>query len=138
MRLGGINHVATLTSDMDRLQHFYEDIFDADLLGDMREPGVRHASIALGPDTFLHPSEIEGNEQAEQALPMFELGRLDHLALNTAARADFEEGRRRLIAVGASDGTITDYGTVLSVSFRDPDGMECELCWNKHEARSAL
>jgi catechol 2,3-dioxygenase-like lactoylglutathione lyase family enzyme len=121
---------------MDRLQRFYQGTFDADLLGDMREPGVRHSFIALGPDTFLHPYEIEGNEQADHALPMFERGRLDHLALNTATRADFDEGRRRLMAIDASDGTITDYGTMLSVFFRDPDGMECELYWNKHEERS--
>jgi catechol 2,3-dioxygenase-like lactoylglutathione lyase family enzyme len=116
---------------MDRLQQFYLDTFDAELLGDMHEPGVRHSFISLGPDTFLHPYEIDGNTQATAGAPMFERGRLDHLALNAATRADFDEGKRRLIAAGASDGTITDYGSMLSVFFRDPDGMECELCWNK-------
>jgi catechol 2,3-dioxygenase-like lactoylglutathione lyase family enzyme len=131
MRLRGINHIATVTSDMDRLQQFYKETFDAELLGDMEEQGLRHSFIALGPDTFLHPYEIDGNEQANTSLPAFERGRLDHLALNAATRADFDEMKGRLIAAGASDGTITDYGTMLSVFFRDPDGMECELCWNK-------
>jgi hypothetical protein len=33
--------------------------------------------------------------------------------------------------LGASDGTMTDFGTKLSVFFRDPDGLEAEVLWNK-------
>ena len=131
MKLSGVNHVATMTADLDRLVRFYRDTFDAEALGEMSEPGVRHAFISLGPETFLHPYQIDGNAEASKVLPMFERGRLDHLALNAADRSDFEEGRRRLVASGASDGTITDFGSMLSVFFRDPDGMECEFCWNK-------
>ena len=29
----------------------------------------------------------------------------------------------------ASDGTINDYGPMLSVHFVDPDGMASEVCW---------
>ena len=33
--------------------------------------------------------------------------------------------------LGTSDGTITDFGTKLSVFFRDLDGLEAEVLWNK-------
>ena len=46
-------------------------------------------------------------------------------------RETFEHIRVRLMHLGASDGTMTDFGTKLSVFFRDPDGLEAEVLWNK-------
>jgi hypothetical protein len=39
-----------------------------------------------------------------------------------------------MMQLGASDGTITDFATKLSVFFRDPDGLEAEVLWNKDPA----
>ncbi|HLN41757.1 MAG TPA: hypothetical protein VK215_04865, partial [Acidimicrobiales bacterium] len=36
--------------------------------------------------------------------------------------------RDRLMARGAADGFVTDFGPILSVFFRDPDGLEGEVC----------
>jgi hypothetical protein len=46
----------------------------------------------------------------------------------------FEEIRRRLIERGASDEFVTDWGPVLSLFFRDPDGLEGEVCVNNPDA----
>jgi hypothetical protein len=59
---------------------------------------------------------------------MFGRGRLDHLALQAASLEAFEEIRRRLRARGAADDFVTDFGPILSLFFRDPDGLECEVC----------
>ena len=32
------------------------------------------------------------------------------------------------MARGAADDFVTDFGQILSVFFRDPDGLECEVC----------
>jgi predicted lactoylglutathione lyase len=41
-----------------------------------------------------------------------------------------KEIRDRLVAVGASPGEITQFGTaLLSVFFRDPDGSELEVAY---------
>ena len=61
-------------------------------------------------------------------------GRIDHFGLNASSRETFEHVRVRLMQLGASDGTITDFGTTLSVFFRDPDGLEAEALWNKDPA----
>ncbi len=46
----------------------------------------------------------------------------------------FVEIRRRLVARGASDGFVTDFGRAHSVFFRDPDGLEGEvLLWLSHD-----
>ncbi len=92
MLLNGINHVALLTNDTNRLPDFYREIFDATVSRD-----------------------------------------------NEAASLEaFVEIRRRLIQRGASDGFVTDFGPVLSVFFRDPDGLEGEVCVANPDAQPGV
>ena len=58
---------------------------------------------------------------------MFGRGRLDHLGLRAPTLEAFDEIRSRLMAAGATDGFVTDFGPKLSLFFRDPDRMECEV-----------
>ena len=127
--LDGINHVAVLTADTDRLTTFYADMFEATVDGEVREgDGFRLTLVKVGPNSELNVFEIAGNDQARRQVPMFERGRLDHLGLQAASIDAFETIRDRLVAVGASDGFVTDFGQVLSLFFRDPDGLEAEVC----------
>jgi len=132
MLLDGFNHVAVLTSDTERLQAFYADIFDAVVLRDGPEsddhPDVRMTVIHVGPQSELNVFEVKGNHEAEHQTPMFGRGRLDHLALQAASLEAFETIRERLMARGAADDFVTDFGPMLSLFFRDPDGLECEVC----------
>jgi hypothetical protein len=59
---------------------------------------------------------------------MFGRGRIDHLALQASSFESFKEIRRRLMECGAADDFVTDFGPALSIFFRDPDGLECEVC----------
>jgi len=129
--LNGVHHLATLTADMDRPINFYELVFDARVILDVEEEGLRHAFIELGPDTLLHPFQIPGVDVPQGDVPMFARGRLDHVGLNAHSEAAFREVRRRIVAAGAGDGTVTDIGVVLSVSFTDPDGAGHEVIWTK-------
>jgi catechol 2,3-dioxygenase-like lactoylglutathione lyase family enzyme len=129
MLTSGFNHVATITRDTDRLVTFYEEVFDAKVDGTVQEnPGVRLTFLRVGPDTELNVFEIEGNTEAERQTPMFGRGRIDHLALQAASLDAFETIRDRLIERGAADTFVTDFGQILSIFFRDPDGLECEVC----------
>jgi catechol 2,3-dioxygenase-like lactoylglutathione lyase family enzyme len=128
-----MHHLAFLTADMDRLISFYERIFDARVTLDLEDGDLRHAFIEVGPHTVLHPFEIRGVEVPGRQ-PMFERGRLDHFALNTASEDAFREIRRRLIAEGAhatEGGLVTDMGSMLSFTFHDPDGAWVEIMWVK-------
>ena len=69
---------------------------------------------------------------------MFGRGRIDHLALHAESLGAFETIRDRLIACGASDGFVTDFGPILSVFFRDPDGLECEVCVANPDAQPGV
>ena len=129
MLLDGINHVAVLTADTDRLVSFYGEVFDATVDGEMRGgDGVRLTLVKVGPHAELNVFEITGNDEASRQVPMFGRGRLDHLGLQAASLEAFNTIRDRLVERGASDGFVTDFGHVLSLFFRDPDGLEAEVC----------
>ena len=129
MLLSGINHVAILTSDTDRLCAFYRDMFDAEVDGEVRpDEGLRLTMIRVGPASELNVFEIDGNTEAERQTPMFGRGRIDHLGLHAGSIEAFERIRDRLVAAGATDGFVTDFGPALSLFFRDPDGLEGEVC----------
>jgi catechol 2,3-dioxygenase-like lactoylglutathione lyase family enzyme len=127
--LDGVNHVAILTNDTDRLHQFYRRVFDATVDHDDEVgPGVRLSFVDIGPDAQLNVFQVDGNAEAHRQTPMFGRGRIDHLALQAASVDAFDTIRRRLMEEGASDGFVTDFGPMLSVFFRDPDGLECEVC----------
>ena len=143
MLTSGYNHVAVLTNDTDRLHRFYEETFDAvvrrDGPGSEDAPGsVRFSIVDVGPTAELNVFEIEGNTEAERQTPMFGRGRIDHLALQAASLEAFETIRERLMARGAADDFVTDFGPVLSVFFRDPDGLECEVCVVNPDAKPGV
>ena len=130
----GPHHLATLTADMDRLIEFYETVFDAKVLDDMREEGLRHVFIELGDGFVLHPFEVPGIDVPQGEIPIFERGRIDHLALRAETEEDFWEIRERIYKAGAGDGEggqVTDLGPLLSVGFTDPDGVWGEVCWER-------
>ncbi len=136
MLTNGYNHVATLTNDSERLHAFYVEVFDAKVRteGGPEDAPVRLTFIDVGPFSELNVFEVVGNTEAERQTPMFERGRIDHLALQAASLDAFETIRDRLMARGASDGFVTDFGPVLSLFFRDPDGLECEVCIENPDA----
>jgi catechol 2,3-dioxygenase-like lactoylglutathione lyase family enzyme len=92
------------------------------------DQGPRLSIIKIGDWAELNVFQLEGNTEADRQVPMFGRGRLDHLALQAASLPDFEEIRRRLMDRGAADDFVTDFGPMLSLFFRDPDGLECEVC----------
>ncbi len=135
MLLNGFNHVALLTNDTDRLVSFYRDVFDAEVDGQQQEnPHVRLTFVRVGEAAELNVFEVEGNTEADRQTPMFGRGRIDHLGFQAASLEAFEEIRRRLMARGAADDFVTDFGPILSVFFRDPDGLEGEVCVTNPDA----
>ena len=136
----GVNHVATVSKDLDVLVDFYSRIFDSECLLDLEVPFMplkqeggkgRHVFISLGGPTVLHAWQIDGVDPNEFDGEIFGRGRVDHFALETETYADFEHLRQRLVDEGASTGEVNDFGLMLSFSFRDPDGLWTEVAWWK-------
>ena len=137
MLLGGINHVAILTKDTDRLHAFYREVFDATVFNDNREEELRLSLVNVGPAAELNVFEIAGNAEADRQTPMFGRGRIDHIGLEAASKEAFDEIRARLIAREATDGFVTDFGIALSLFFTGPDGLEGEICLHNPKATPA-
>jgi catechol 2,3-dioxygenase-like lactoylglutathione lyase family enzyme len=138
MLLKGLNHVGLITNDATRLNDFYKEVFDAEILRDGSElpdgKGPRMSIIKIGDWAELNVFQIEGNTEADRQTPMFGRGRLDHLALQADSLDAFETIRSRLMERGAADDFVTDFGPMLSLFFRDTDGLECECCVENPDA----
>lgn len=139
MLLHGVNHVAILTSDTERLQTFYRDVFDAIISRDTQETeSMRLSFIDVGPSSQLNVFEIDGNDEAARQTPMFKRGRIDHLGLEAAALEACDLIRERLMQRGSTDGFVTDFGPVLSLFFTDPNGLEGEVCVTNPNAQPGV
>ena len=125
----GLNHVAVTTADLDRLCAFYAELLDADIIDTPAPPGIRAATIRIGPGAGLAVLEAPGNAHVDGSTAMLDRGHLDHVAFDVAGPAELDELRRRVVALGAGDGAVSDYGPMPSVYFVDPDGMGTEACW---------
>jgi catechol 2,3-dioxygenase-like lactoylglutathione lyase family enzyme len=138
MLLDGVNHVAVLTNDTDRLHAFYQDVFEATVSRDAPAgPGMRLSFVDIGPHTELNVFQIDGNDEANRH-KMFGRGPIDHMGLHAASIDAFDIIRDRLIERGATDGFVTDFGPILSVFFRDPDGLEGEVCVPNPDAQPGV
>lgn len=128
----GLQHVAIITKDTDRFLAFYRDVFEVVVVKDgakiLHGEGPRLSIIEIGEFSDIWVCEIEGNTEADRQTPLFGRGHLDHLALQAASLEAFGEIRSRLMARGAADDFVTDFGFMLSTIFRDPDGLEGEVC----------
>jgi len=130
MLLNGINHIALISKDIDALRAFYTEVFDAEVgptkpHGDQGDETM--TTIRIGPHTELNVFTIAGNSEPDRQKPMWGRGRLDHFGLQAASAGSFETIRQHLVEHGASDGEVNDFGSVRSLFFRDPDGLEGEV-----------
>ncbi len=129
--LAGINHVAVLTPDLDRLVRFYGRVFDARVELEMKEGSLRLALINVGTNSLLSAYQLATVEVPAADRPRFDRGRHDHIGFNAASEDAFRELRNRLLAIGATDGVVTDVGPAQLFCFTDPDGWEGEVLWMK-------
>lgn len=127
----GFNHVATLTTDMDRTVEFYQEAFDAVVLFEIPEaedhPWMKVLDLGGGAalNVFQTPAEAIVGERRRQG----GRGAIDHYGLAVDSRSTLEVVRQRLVDAGAQEvGDIHQLGPMWSLFFRDPDGMELEVC----------
>ena len=128
----GFNHVATLTPNTERLVAFYRDVFGAEITFEMEATPdhPRMTILDLGGGTALNVFEAPAEEIIGERRKQGGRGAIDHYGLNVDSLATLEQVRERLLAAGADIGEIQRLGSEWSLFFRDPDGMELEVCCN--------
>jgi catechol 2,3-dioxygenase-like lactoylglutathione lyase family enzyme len=126
----GFNHVATLTPDMDRTVGFYRAVFDAEVLFEMeaRDDHPQLTILGLGGGAALNVFAATADDIIGDRRRQGGRGAIDHFALAVDSLATLERVRDRLVAASADIGEIQRLGDEWSLFFRDPDGMELEVC----------
>lgn len=122
-----------MTPDLGRFASFYTDVIGLRLVVVLRqnhEPYLRHAVFQVGASaTVIHGFEHPGYDPIAEGLGVERghRGRLDHFGFMVPDGLELQEVAARLRAAGASDGEVRSLGPVLSVHYRDPDGLEGEI-----------
>jgi catechol 2,3-dioxygenase-like lactoylglutathione lyase family enzyme len=126
----GFNHVATLTSDMERTVQFYRDAFEAELVFEVDAKGdhPRMSILDLGGGAALNVFEVAAGDIIGERRKQGHRGAIDHYALAVDSKEILEQIKVRLVDAGAEVGEIQRLGGEWSLFFRDPDGMELEVC----------
>ena len=127
----GFNHVATLTTDLDRHAEWWGRVFGATVTFKM-DPAPDHPRMFIldvGGGAALNVFEVSEEEIIGERRRQGGRGAIDHFALMVESRDVLEHVRERMLAAGAQEvGQIQQLGSELSLFFRDPDGMELEVC----------
>ena len=126
----GFNHVATLTTDLDRLAKFYADAFEATISFQMEREGdhPRMFILDLGGGAALNAFEVPSDEIIGEQRRQGGRGAIDHFALAVESRDELDATRDRILAAGGDVGEVQRLGSEWSLFFRDIDGMELEVC----------
>ena len=127
----GFNHVATLTTDMDLTVGFYEQAFGGSVTFVMEKTDDHPYMkiVDLGGGAALNVFEVPADQIIGERRRQGGRGAIDHFALAVDSRATLEAVQQRLRDAGAQEvGEIQRLGAEWSLFFRDPDGMELEVC----------
>ncbi|MBV8959696.1 MAG: VOC family protein, partial [Actinobacteria bacterium] len=85
--------------------------------------------IDLGGGSMLNLFAVDAADIIGERRRQGGRGAVDHFALAVPNREVLETVQQRMIDAGAQEvGEIQQLGAELSVFFRDPDGMELEVC----------
>ena len=131
----GFNHVATLTTDLDRHAAFYEQVFGAEVVFrmDATPEHPRMFILDLGGGGALNVFEVKPEDIIGEQRRIGGRGAIDHYAIAVESLAVLEEVKQRLVDAGADIGEIQRLGSEWSLFFRDVDGMELEVCARAEE-----
>jgi catechol 2,3-dioxygenase-like lactoylglutathione lyase family enzyme len=126
----GLNHVAFLTTDMERTVRFYEQAFEATLVHEVPRtddhPWLKILDVGGGSMINVFQAE-EGDLFGERRRPG-KRGGVDHFGFQADSKATLEVLKGRLRDAGAEEvGEIQQLGGEWSLFFRDIDGLELEV-----------
>ena len=126
----GFNHVATLTTDLERHADFYGSVFGAQVTFRMEAEGdhPRMFILDLGGGAALNVFEVDADDIIGDRRRQGGRGAIDHFAIAVETRDELESVKQRLADAGADIGEIQQLGGTWSLFFRDVDGMELEVC----------
>jgi catechol 2,3-dioxygenase-like lactoylglutathione lyase family enzyme len=126
----GFNHVATLSTDLDRHAEWWGRVFGAVVTFKMDKQAdhPRMFILDVGGGAALNVFEVSEEEIIGERRRQGGRGAIDHFAIAVESLDTLESVKQRLVDAGADIGEIQQLGSEWSLFFRDIDGMELEVC----------
>ena len=128
----GFNHVATLTTDMERTVEFYRQAFEAEVTFEMAKTDDHPRMVILDLGSGAASERLRGRGRRDHRRSPQAGWSWRHRSLRrspSTRKSTLEHVRERLVTAGADEvGEIQQLGDEWSLFFRDPDGMELEVC----------
>lgn len=132
MALEGIHHVSAITSDLERLNDFYDSALGLRLVKksfNQDDPNTKHWFWASYDGTEVKPHSAltffgwpKGGRPARGGV-----GQTHHLAFRAANADEQLAWRDHLMSLGVSVSPVMDRTYFQSIYFRDPDGLLLEV-----------
>lgn len=128
----GLQHLGLTVRDIEASEAWYGEVLG--LVRAFVEPhgtGDGYAVVMTRPGTALFLG-LEHHPAADREMFSPLRTGLDHLALQVNSRADLDDWRRHLDALGVEYGEVSETTEPVAHAlfcFRDPDGIPIELFW---------
>jgi catechol 2,3-dioxygenase-like lactoylglutathione lyase family enzyme len=126
MGVARISHVALMTPDLARLTQFYLDMFGGAIVSSTGSPPWK-CMLQLAPGTLLHLYEVPAESARRHDDLPFDIGSINHFALEARSPEEFLRIRERLIAGGYTDASVVAAPYGYSLNVLDPDGLYLEV-----------
>ena len=125
-RVARISHIALMTPRLARLTAFYVEVFRASVISSTGTPPWK-CTIELAPGTILHLYEVPQESARQHDDLPFDVGSINHFALEARSPEDFLAIRERLIDGGYTDTSVVAAPYGYSLNVLDPDGLYLEI-----------
>src|SRR3974390_3123704 len=113
----GFNHIAVLTSDMDRTVGFYETALDAKVVAETTRSGDHPwmKVVDIGGGAALNVFEVPAGDIIGERRHLGHRGAVDHFAFAVESPSALEDMKERLVRAGAQEvGEVQQLGGELS------------------------
>ena len=127
-----IHHLATATNDLDATMAFHREVFELEPYpGYPKEtPAGRIAFYSIsGVEMQIVEAPVHDAATDTPAILLQQGVRLDHFTVSVDSQETFDLIKERLVARGASDGTMTPFGDASLLAYADPDGHRMEVIY---------
>ena len=131
MYLQEINHLAFITSDMEKTIRYYRDLLGMELTAGIGQDGYRHYFFKTGNNyiAFFAYAGAQPMEKKFHGSPSTKPLGFDHLSISVASKEDLFALKDRLEAAGVEVTGAVDHGFIWSIYFFDNNNIPLEASW---------